>query len=215
MSYFRNTTGIKSFNTLQVVSLVGLSLLIISLPIQVHVFSQITLPNSLISFKESEEKKLPTQVLNQDFDKNLESIQEALEAQKNKVMELKIPKIVVKPVVAVVTPLPSSSITPPIVIKSGTAGDPTVQELKDLINVNCVKYSCNSEQLIRVMMCESGGTNHRNTFYKGPFQFLSSTFYANAKKLDIINPDILDARQQVLVASYMFGIGQAKQWGCK
>lgn len=215
MGYFRNANVNKSFRTLQTASLIGLGFLIVSLPIQVHVFSQTKLSNLSASFKESEIKTLPKQTPNQDIDKNLELIQQSLEAQKNKVGELKFPKIVAKPVISVATPLSPSSTTPPVVTKPSTGGDPTVQELKDLINVNCAKYSCNSEQLVRVMMCESGGTNHRNTFYKGPFQFLSSTFYANAKKLDIANPDVLDARQQVQVASYMFGIGQAKQWGCK
>jgi hypothetical protein len=138
--------------------------------------------------------------------------------QKEQIIAYKIPLPPIsstsKPISSSSTPANTSDTPSSTPVNSGQ-GDPTVPELRALIDSNCAKYSCNPDQLYRVMMCESGGKNHRDTYYKGPFQFLPSTFYANAKRIGIDNADVLDARQQVEVTAYMFGIGQAKQWGCK
>ena len=210
MSYSKQFINFNLLNLIQIISLVAIGALIVSLPLQIHIFSGVA--NSTSTLKNSEVPTSFNVLTNQDKDKNLEDIQKNLDIQKNKIIELQFPKIVIKPII---TPPPVINVAIPTVTKSKNSSDPTVQELKELISSNCAKYSCNPDQLVRVMMCESGGTNHRDTFYKGPFQFLSSTFYANAKRIDILNPDVLDARQQVQVASYMFGIGQSKQWGCK
>jgi hypothetical protein len=211
----KSKNHLKNFQRL---SLIGLALILLSLPIQIHLFSQsgiIENQTSSVIF----DKVATSSIVQSNSIQSNEALLTALESQRNNVKELKIPvpKVVAKPVVKTppkVEPIEekkeSTQVTP-----VASSADPTVSELKSLIITNCAKYSCNPDQLIRVMMCESGGTNHRNTYYKGPFQFLTSTFYANAKRVGIENADVLDARQQVQVAAYMFGIGQAKQWGCK
>ena len=217
-----NTKQYKIFKTLQRVSLTGLLVLIFSVPLQVHIFSQ---SNRLAVSQPAQMSQIntvaiePISLLDPKTLEEDQRTKELLESQKSKFSELKIPlPKVVKPI-EVVKPKIEPKVEPKREsepeVKTPSVGDPSVQELKSLIASNCTKYSCNPDQLIRVMLCESGGTNHRNTYYKGPFQFLTSTFYANAKRAGIENADVLDARQQVQVASYMFGIGQAKQWGCK
>jgi len=57
--------------------------------------------------------------------------------------------------------------------------------------------------------------NDRNPVCKGLFQFMPSTFYANAKRAGLENPDIWSADDQTNVAAYMQSIGQQGQWTCK
>ena len=217
-----NTKQPKIFKTLQRVSLTGLLVLIFSVPLQIHIFSQ---SNRLVVSQPAQTSQINSvsvETINIPDPKTSEDDQrtkDLLESQKIKFSELKIPLPKVVKAIELVKPKIEPKVDPKKEsepeAKTPSAGDPSVQELKSLITSNCTKYSCNPDQLIRVMLCESGGTNHRNTYYKGPFQFLASTFYANAKRVGIENADVLDARQQVQVASYMFGIGQASQWGCK
>lgn len=71
---------------------------------------------------------------------------------------------------------------------------------------------------LNVAQCESGYqpyiSNHTNGKAKGLFQFMVGTFYANAARAGIENPDIWNWRQQVKVAKYMYSIGQKGQWEC-
>ena len=213
-----NTKQPKIFKTLQRVSLTGLLVLIFSVPLQIHIFSQSNRLTVSQPAQTSQTISVPAESANFPDAKTSEEdrqTRELLEFQKSKFSELKIPLPKVIKAIEVVKPKIEPKKEPEPEAKTPSVGDPSVQELKSLIATNCTKYSCNPDQLIRVMLCESGGTNHRNTYYKGPFQFLASTFYANAKRVGIENADVLDARQQVQVASYMFGIGQASQWGCK
>lgn len=80
----------------------------------------------------------------------------------------------------------------------------------------CKSFGCDPVQIIRVMYCESGGQNKTGTFgHIGPMQFASNTFYGNAKKYGIVNPDVWNPEQQFEVAGRMFADGQAWQWACK
>jgi soluble lytic murein transglycosylase-like protein len=72
----------------------------------------------------------------------------------------------------------------------------------------------------KVMFCES--SNNPKAFNKndpnggsfGVMQFQIATFYSYANKLKIEKPDIHNVEQQIKVASYMFSIGQMRQWSC-
>ncbi len=83
-------------------------------------------------------------------------------------------------------------------------------------------YGVSTERMIGLAMCESslrpeainpsyyaGGGNP-----SGIFQFLPGTFYANAARAGVANPDIWNVNQQAQVAAYMISIGQARQWAC-
>lgn len=82
------------------------------------------------------------------------------------------------------------------------------------------QYGIDANVFKKVMWCES--SNNPNAHNKndpnggsfGIMQFQTATFYSYAKKIKIENPDIHNVEQQILVASYMFSIGQAKQWSC-
>ncbi|MEM1311981.1 MAG: transglycosylase SLT domain-containing protein [Patescibacteria group bacterium] len=124
-----------------------------------------------------------------------------------------------KPVPALVSEpraLPSTKQNP-VVNKVTTA--PPAENLPDFetfITQKCSQYGCNPSQLIRIMYCESGGrSNAINPAgpYIGLFQFLSSTFYANAKFIPSAN--INNPYHQIEVTAKMFANGQAWQWGCK
>jgi soluble lytic murein transglycosylase-like protein len=86
----------------------------------------------------------------------------------------------------------------------------------DYIQKICNQYGCNSDQVIRVMNCESGGrANATNGIHTGLFQFNPNTFASYAKKVGISSPNIWDPYQQIQVAGWMFANGQAGQWSCK
>lgn len=82
------------------------------------------------------------------------------------------------------------------------------------------QYGVDSQVLKKVMFCESSN-NPKAVNKKDPnggsfgvMQFQIETFYSYAKKIKIENPDIHNVEQQIKVASYMFSIGQMKQWSC-
>jgi hypothetical protein len=84
------------------------------------------------------------------------------------------------------------------------------------IRQKCSEYGCNPAELIHVMYCESGGrANAINPAgpYIGLFQFLTSTFNANARYIPQAN--IYDPYHQIDVTAKMFANGQRGQWGCK
>jgi len=103
------------------------------------------------------------------------------------------------------------------VSNSGRPSSSQNLDVEGLIRSNCELQGCNSEQLIRIMYCESGGrTNAYNpSGASGVFQFMPRTFAANAKRAGIENADIWNGEQQVRVAAYMFARNQAWQWVCK
>lgn len=109
--------------------------------------------------------------------------------------------------------LQKKTTTPQPVVVASVSGD-----FQSAIYSACANFGCNAGQLIRVMYCESGGRSNaynRSGPYIGLFQFLTSTFNANARRIGIANPNIWDPYQQINVAAYMFSIGQSGQWGCK
>jgi len=88
----------------------------------------------------------------------------------------------------------------------------------DRINHWCSIHACNSSQLYRVMICESGGNptaKNKSSDASGLFQFMPNTFSSNAKRINLAGANIWNGEHQVQVAAYMFSIGQAKQWVCK
>lgn len=91
----------------------------------------------------------------------------------------------------------------------------SLAQIRAQIEQACAVRGCDTDQLYRVMMCESRGTNHISTYYKGIFQFLPSTFYANARRIGLQGANVYNPEHQIQVAAYMFSIGQARQWGCK
>jgi hypothetical protein len=106
-----------------------------------------------------------------------------------------------------VTPVPPSS-TP---VDEGNL-DPNPSELKSMIIAACAEFGCDARFLFDTMWCESTGKNHRDTYHKGYFQFLPSTFAANAARIGIKNPNITIPMQQTRVSAYMFSKGQSGQW---
>ena len=71
---------------------------------------------------------------------------------------------------------------------------------------------------LRVAECESkyninakNGTSNAS----GLFQFMPNTFYANASRAGIVEPDLWDWKQQIIVAGWMIEQGQHGQWECK
>ena len=78
-------------------------------------------------------------------------------------------------------------------------------------------YHADIQWLTRVRACESSNNhlNDENPICKGLFQFLPSTFYANAARIGLKDPDIWSADDQTNVAAYMNSIGQQAQWTCK
>lgn len=73
------------------------------------------------------------------------------------------------------------------------------------------KYGADSDQLMRVMSCESGGNAlaYNPSGASGLFQFMPSTYYGNG------GHDIWNGYEQIEIAAKMFANGQARQWVCK
>jgi soluble lytic murein transglycosylase-like protein len=92
------------------------------------------------------------------------------------------------------------------------------EQIVGLIRDYSVKYGVDPERSIRIAKCESGfnpNAKSKNGLYFGLFQFLPSTFRANAKRLGLQNPNILNPDHNIEVATYMFNLNQYHQWSCK
>ena len=80
------------------------------------------------------------------------------------------------------------------------------------------QYGVDIKVFKKVMWCESDNNPkaHNKTDPNGGsfgiMQFQTRTFYSYAKKIKLENPDISNVEDQIQVASYMFSIGEAKQW---
>lgn len=102
----------------------------------------------------------------------------------------------------------------PIILQSFDSFD-----YESFIRERCDQLGCNADQLIRVMYCESGGrsnaVNRGGSGASGLFQFIPSTFSANARRLGMSGANIWNPRDQIIIATYMFANGQAGQWSCK
>lgn len=49
---------------------------------------------------------------------------------------------------------------------------------------------------------------------KGIAQFLQPTFNRYVKKVNIVEPDVWNKKHAIHVMTYMFSVGQARQWSC-
>lgn len=134
-------------------------------------------------------------------------------------------------VMAKVTPTPASTPIPPKAVEIAVEEpspfnmdhDQIVQRLQYWTSF----YGISFYWLHRVGMCESSLENGKTdpiAIYsarygyehaQGVFQFLPSTFYANASRIGIQNPNIWNADQNIQVAVWMFSQGQSGQWACK
>jgi soluble lytic murein transglycosylase-like protein len=84
-------------------------------------------------------------------------------------------------------------------------------------------YGVDQNKMLRIARCESGyRPNASNGTHFGIFQFLPSTFYANAgymKTRGLIDKnltyDYWNYEHNIQVATWMFSIGQQGQWQCK
>lgn len=86
----------------------------------------------------------------------------------------------------------------------------------DQIRARCETLGCNATQMIRVMMCESGGRQSaQNGIYTGIFQFNPQTFYGYTAKSGLPNGSVNNGNDQVIVATWMFANGQGRQWECQ
>lgn len=99
-------------------------------------------------------------------------------------------------------------------------------DIVTLIRDYSIKYGVDPERSIRIAKCESSfdpkSTSPSGRHF-GIFQFLPSTFNANAKRLLNIDPDVFDGKdpsvfdtkQNIIVATWMFSQNQYHQWSCK
>lgn len=127
------------------------------------------------------------------------------------------------------TPIPTVIVTPsPVVAASTPIQTSGVVYGSEADVINTITYWANHYGvspgwILRVAKCESGyRVNAQNLHYyaggghpSGVLQFLPQTFYANAARVGIANPNLWDYRQQAQVAAWMFSIGQWTQWECR
>lgn len=110
------------------------------------------------------------------------------------------------------------SSTPKIVNSS-----PDIELVKQSIVKWAIFYGLDQQHMLNIARCESTyNPSASNGTHFGIFQFLPSTFTANVgymKQRGIIPQDAVysywNYDQNIQVASWMFSIGQARQWECK
>ena len=91
-------------------------------------------------------------------------------------------------------------------------------EIIALIRDYSIKYNVDPERSIRIAKCESGFNplaKSKTGKFKGLFQFMNSTWVANAKRLSLENPDVFNPEHNIQIATWMFSQNQYSQWGCK
>lgn len=89
-----------------------------------------------------------------------------------------------------------------------------IQTLEQKIQVACSHFSCNSDQLIRVMHCESKGKNipDRRGIHSGIFQYTRKTWANFSQKAGIPNADIWDTNAQIYTTAWAFSNGLKNDW---
>jgi hypothetical protein len=95
---------------------------------------------------------------------------------------------------------------------------PTSGDYITLIRERCYALGCNSDQLIRVMYCESGGRANavnKSSGASGLFQQMPQYWASRAKNAGVAGASIFDPYAQIIVATHMFSRGQASHWSCK
>lgn len=89
---------------------------------------------------------------------------------------------------------------------------------RELLEYFAAEYETSSEDLIKVANCESGfneDAHNKKDPNGGSFSFMQfqlPTFNSYAKKIGIDNPDIKNKVHVAETSSYMFSIGEGKQW---
>ncbi len=96
-------------------------------------------------------------------------------------------------------------------LKRATSFSGSVEYWRPYVLAAASKYGADSDQLMRVMACESGGNAlaYNPSGASGLFQFMPSTYSGNGGK------NIWDGYEQIEIAAKMFANGQARQWVCK
>lgn len=86
-------------------------------------------------------------------------------------------------------------------------------DLQARISYWCSVYGCDSNQLVRVMYCESGGKpNSSNGSVKGLFQHEEAYWKTRSARVGLAGASIWDPEAQIKVTAYMFANGQASHW---
>lgn len=88
------------------------------------------------------------------------------------------------------------------------------EDLWNIMVTAGAQYGVSPEEMFSVMMCESGGNNHANTFYKGIFQW-DGSFYDWAAKAGFPNADILNVEAQIYATALRVSQNGWGAWGCK
>lgn len=91
-------------------------------------------------------------------------------------------------------------------------------DIEGIIRDAAARWGADPNQLLRVARCESGlNPNAYNGLYgaSGIFQFLPSTWAANAPRAGYAGASVFDPVANANTAAMMFARGQAGQWVCK
>ena len=92
-----------------------------------------------------------------------------------------------------------------------------IATLEQKIGVACQTFDCNSNQLIRVMNCESKGKNisDRSGIHSGIFQYTRRTWADFSQKAGIPNADIWSVDAQIYTTTWAFSNNLSSHWSCK
>jgi len=95
-----------------------------------------------------------------------------------------------------------------------------VQTYQQKVEVGCATFGCNSDQLIRVMNCESGqnsnAINRREPGQpSGLFQYKFQTWSNFSQKAGIPGANIWDPNAQIYTTTWAFSNGLSSHWACK
>lgn len=85
-----------------------------------------------------------------------------------------------------------------------------------MIRQKCAQFGCNSQQIIRVMYCESSGNKYaQNGRYFGLFQHDQHAWASRTSRYGVPGASIFDPYAQIVVSTRMFSEGMASAWSCK
>lgn len=95
-----------------------------------------------------------------------------------------------------------------------------IKTLEQKTEVACAYFGCNSNQLKRVMNCESGqnplAVNRREPGQpSGLFQYKLQTWSNFSQKAGIPNANIWDADAQIYTTAWAFSKNLSSHWACK
>lgn len=95
-----------------------------------------------------------------------------------------------------------------------------IETYQQKVEVGCATFGCNSDQLIRVMNCESGqnsnAINRREPGQpSGLFQYKFQTWSSFTQKAGIPNANIWDADAQIYTTTWAFSNNLSSHWACR